>query len=266
MRARQAVSGLTLEARALAAIRRTNGSLWGIPSSGAGLFTDSAGTIPATNVGDVLGLVSDRVGNRHATQSTQAAKPVISTLSGARRAIRFDGSGSNGDFLTASGALQYAQDHWVCLAAVFFALPSSAVPQMPYSNGNITGPAGRVAEFRFDPTMRVVWTDNAAQSYGSGSTSFTPQVGVPFVATMQKSASSFTLRANGAQIVSQAIPSSLVITSTVVGMGTSVRTAGNFGFFNGQLIAAHGQGTLQDTDRALIERYLAQQIGASLGA
>jgi hypothetical protein len=57
---RASSSGPSLETLALAAIRRNNGSLWGVAASNAGLFTDSAGTTPASAVGDVLGLVTDR--------------------------------------------------------------------------------------------------------------------------------------------------------------------------------------------------------------
>lgn len=52
----------TLLHQALSAIRRNNGTLIGIPDNFAGAYIDSAGTQPVTAVGDVLGLLTDRMG------------------------------------------------------------------------------------------------------------------------------------------------------------------------------------------------------------
>jgi hypothetical protein len=60
MRARQPQGGQTLLARAIAAIRRNNGSLFYVPANFAGAWTDSAGTDPVDAVADVLGLMTDR--------------------------------------------------------------------------------------------------------------------------------------------------------------------------------------------------------------
>lgn len=66
--------------------------LWLDASDSTTLFTDSAGSTPATADGDVVGRWADKSGNtRHATQSDGTKKPALKlALENGRNAIQFD--------------------------------------------------------------------------------------------------------------------------------------------------------------------------------
>lgn len=263
MRARQAVSGLTLEASALASIRRAGGWLHGIPSSGVGVFTDSAGTIPATAVGDVLGRVNDRAGVNHATQATQASKPIIGTLANGRRAIRFDGAN---DFLSLPPAAVFNAhaDHWA--VAAFVKMGGDGLGQVLCGSSNTSNNNSLACQVFLDTTntVRAIWRTDAGTS-STVSTVGTVTIGSPTVVTAQRTSNIGTLRLNGASVgTPQTLPTSGITVNTA-NVGISVRPV-NASPLNGFAVVAAGNGTLQDADRSIIERYLAQQIGASLGA
>lgn len=64
--------------------------VWYDPSDERTVFTDAAGTIPAT-VGDPVGYIADKSGNdNHAVQSTTASKPILREDAGGRRYLEFD--------------------------------------------------------------------------------------------------------------------------------------------------------------------------------
>lgn len=256
--------GPSLETRALAAIRRSGGWLYGIPASGAGVFTDSAGTIPATAVGDVLGHVNDRVGINHATQATQASKPIIGTLANGRRAVRFDGAN---DFLSLpTGAIFNPHaDHWT-VAAVIHNSPGGGVIQVVSGSSN-SGNSNSIACQLFvssNPQLpRGLWRSDSGALVQFDSTS-AMVAGTPYVLTLQRNSNMGVFRVNGVQQGAlQALPTSGITVNTA-NIGISVRTTQVFPL-NGFAVVAGGNGTLQNTDRAVIEQYLAQQVGASLG-
>ena len=65
--------------------------IWLDPSDLATMFQDDAGTVPVTGAGQVVGRILDKSGNgHHATQATEASKPILRMTNGLWR-LEFDG-------------------------------------------------------------------------------------------------------------------------------------------------------------------------------
>lgn len=65
--------------------------IWYDPSDLLTMFQDSAGTVPVTAAGQVVGRILDKSGNgNHATQATEASKPILRNT-GALWWLEFDG-------------------------------------------------------------------------------------------------------------------------------------------------------------------------------
>jgi hypothetical protein len=87
------LSGLSMAGRTVNAAPTANLALW--LKADAGLYTDNAGTIPATADGDTIGRWADQSGNGyHASQTTAGSRPTLKIING-KRYIRFDGTADN---------------------------------------------------------------------------------------------------------------------------------------------------------------------------
>jgi hypothetical protein len=129
---------------------------WYDPSDLTSMFQDSAGTIPVTASGDVVGKINDKSGRgNHATQGTTASKPIYRDVGGLKY-LEFDGFD---DFLaTAAVDFSATDEMTVCMGArklsdaATFVLLENTVAAGTFRVFNLAGVAG--------------WTYGAQGSFG----------------------------------------------------------------------------------------------------
>ena len=237
-------------------------------------FVDFSGVVVATgssiflrptiNEGPSLGVIAiDNVSVRevlgnHATQPTTANKPVIAALPNGKRAMKFDGSNDLMN-LGAGAVLSNAADHWAC--AAFIADTVGSGVRVLYGCSSTASATPLVCQLFIDPRPRVIWrTDDNVNSVPSPGLGADIVAGVPNVLTGARIGSTGYMWLNGQLAWSGSITGS-VSTVNTANIGASVRNA-TVSYFAGKLATAAGQSTLAETDRVLIERFMAQQIGA----
>jgi hypothetical protein len=232
-------------------------ALWLDGADASTLFQNSDGTVPATATSDPVGYWGDKSGNaRHATQTTAANRPTVSTTTlNGRRTLGFDGSDDRLDI------------------AALDTTPATVFSVVRHNSGTTTAARTPYAFSDGASYLHAQFIQSGASqmiglTHNSSRSSFTADkidvLGASFLLTSSQSSV-------GGGLVGRVNGSGLPFTVAVQDagganrVGCRFRNSANDQFWNGQIAELLVyQSDLTDAQIARVERYLASRWGITL--
>lgn len=217
----------------------------------ASIYTDSAGTTPATTVGDVLGLMLDKAGSATASQPTTNFKPLLQVNAQGKYAISFDGSD---DFLQTG--ITTGNAGWVCAGVT----QSSAANVAVSGNGASGVSAGVALLVRSTGALWGNKSNGASEVTTTVASAGSVVPGVPFVYAFGWDSTINIGSFNGVEVTQAAAISAVSATPLRIG-----EKGNGSEFFNGQMTAQVICPVLPSAaDRTLIRKWIGSLQGQSL--
>jgi len=218
--------------------------VWYDPSDFLTMWKDTAGTTPVTAVDDLVARIDDKSGNGfHATQATEANRPVLKQDGNGNYYLLFDGT--NDGMVTS--VIDFTSTDEMSVFAGMRKLSDAAIGYIVDHNS----PQSSTNAFAMTAPQTVGTSDVSFRSRGSGLNAFATysSLAAPVSSVLTGMANIFSdvviLRSNGVQVASSSTDQG---TGNYVNAVLSIgkRPSGNF--FNGQIYSVIVRGVLSTSD------------------